>query len=175
MGVENFFVFCIESQHWYQSRSMHSCLGTDRTHRGCVRWFSYCCPFICICSGLRHCWIASGLMSQRTHWETPRGRYDEHSSKFSLSMKPKFNRPVGERNQFWRLLLADFDRAPADSWWRVVSASSNVEPAHNTTKLLCPNLQWACQSHWFAENKGFNVQCGKRCLIAVKSNNIRGK
>jgi hypothetical protein len=38
------------------------------------------------------------LMSQRTRWETPRGRYDEHNSKFSLSMKPKFNRPVGERN-----------------------------------------------------------------------------
>jgi hypothetical protein len=31
------------------------------------------------------------LMSQRIHWETPRGRYDEHSIKFSLSMKPKFN------------------------------------------------------------------------------------
>jgi hypothetical protein len=40
------------------------------------------------------------LMSHRTHWETPRGRYDEHRSKFSLSMKPKFNRPVGERNHF---------------------------------------------------------------------------
>jgi hypothetical protein len=51
------------------------------------------------------------LMSHRTRWETPRGRYDEHSSKFSLSMKPKFNRPVGERNHFWRLLRADFGRA----------------------------------------------------------------
>jgi hypothetical protein len=40
------------------------------------------------------------LMSHRTRWETPRGRYDEHNSKFSLSMKPKFNRPVGERNHF---------------------------------------------------------------------------
>jgi hypothetical protein len=40
------------------------------------------------------------LMSQRTSWETPRGRYDEHNNKFSLSMKPKFNRPVGERNHF---------------------------------------------------------------------------
>jgi hypothetical protein len=50
-----------ESQQWYQSWSMHSCLGTVRTHRGCGRWFSYCYPFICICSYLRHCWIASGL------------------------------------------------------------------------------------------------------------------
>jgi hypothetical protein len=40
------------------------------------------------------------LMSHMTRWETSRGRYDDHSSKFSLSMKPKFNRPVGERNQF---------------------------------------------------------------------------
>jgi hypothetical protein len=40
------------------------------------------------------------LMSHRTHWETLRRRYDEHNSKFSLSMKPKFNRPVGERNHF---------------------------------------------------------------------------
>jgi hypothetical protein len=40
------------------------------------------------------------LMSHRTRWETPRGRYDEHTSKFSLSMKPKFNRPVGEKNHF---------------------------------------------------------------------------
>jgi hypothetical protein len=42
----------------------------------------------------------SRVMSHRTRWETPRGRYDEHNSKFSLSMKPKFNRPVGERNHF---------------------------------------------------------------------------
>jgi hypothetical protein len=40
------------------------------------------------------------VMSQRTSWETPIGRYDEHNSKFSLSMKPKFNRLVGERNHF---------------------------------------------------------------------------
>jgi hypothetical protein len=45
------------------------------------------------------------LMSQRTRRETPRGRYDEHSSMFSLSMRPKFNQPVGERNHFRRLLL----------------------------------------------------------------------
>jgi hypothetical protein len=42
-------------------------------------------------------------------------------------------------------------------WCVVDDASSNVEPVHNTTKLLCPNLQWGCQSHRFAENKGLNV------------------
>jgi hypothetical protein len=30
----------------------------------------------------------------------PKRRYDEHSSKFSLSKKPRFNQPVGERNHF---------------------------------------------------------------------------
>jgi hypothetical protein len=30
-------------------------------------------------------WLPDGcLMSHKTRWETPRGRYDEHSSKFSL-------------------------------------------------------------------------------------------
>jgi hypothetical protein len=31
------------------------------------------------------------MMSHKTHWETRGGKYDEHSSKFSLSIKPKFN------------------------------------------------------------------------------------
>jgi hypothetical protein len=31
------------------------------------------------------------VMSHRILWKTPRGRYDEHISKFSLSMKLKFN------------------------------------------------------------------------------------
>jgi hypothetical protein len=34
-------------------------------------------------------------------------------------------------------------------------ASSNVEPAHNTTKYFVPNLRWGCQSHRFAWNKGY--------------------
>jgi hypothetical protein len=31
-----------------------------------------------------------------TQLGTPKGRYDEYSSKFSLSKKPRFNRPVGK-------------------------------------------------------------------------------
>jgi hypothetical protein len=31
---------------------------------------------------------------------TPRGRCDENSSRFPSIMKPRFNRPVGERNHF---------------------------------------------------------------------------
>jgi hypothetical protein len=40
------------------------------------------------------------MMLNTSCWETPRGRYDEHNSKFSLSKKPRFNRPVGERPDF---------------------------------------------------------------------------
>jgi hypothetical protein len=43
---------------------------------------------------------------------TPTGRYDEHSSKSSLSMKPRFIEPVGERTNFRRLMLASFAIAP---------------------------------------------------------------
>jgi hypothetical protein len=43
---------------------------------------------------------------------TPRGRYDERSSKSSLSMKPSFIEPVGERTNFQRLMLASFATAP---------------------------------------------------------------
>jgi hypothetical protein len=43
---------------------------------------------------------------------TPRGRYDEHSSKSSLSMKPRFIEPVGERTNFRRLMLIGLASAP---------------------------------------------------------------
>jgi hypothetical protein len=43
---------------------------------------------------------------------TPRGRYDERSSKSSLSMKTRFIEPVGERTNFRRLMLASFATAP---------------------------------------------------------------
>jgi hypothetical protein len=43
--------------------------------------------------------------------ETPREGYDEHSSKSSLSVKPRFIEPVGERANFRRLMLASFATA----------------------------------------------------------------
>jgi hypothetical protein len=54
---------------------------------------------------------------------------------------PRFNRPVGKRNHFRRLLLADFGNGAREGLVRGFDASSNVELAHNTTKILCPNLQ----------------------------------
>jgi hypothetical protein len=60
---------------------------------------------------------------------------------FPSVMIPKFNRPVGERNHFRRLLLADFGNDAREGLVRGFGANSNVEPVHNTTKILCPNLQ----------------------------------
>jgi hypothetical protein len=47
-----------------------------------------------------------------TQLRTPRGRYDEHNSKSSLIMKPRFIEPVGERTNFRRLMLVGFATAP---------------------------------------------------------------
>jgi hypothetical protein len=63
------------------------------------------------------------------------------SISFPSVMILRFNRPVGERNHFRRLLLADFGNSARKILVRGFGASSNVEPAHNTTKLVCPNLQ----------------------------------
>ena len=38
---------------------------------------------------------------------TPRGRYDEHGSKFSLSKKPRFNQTSRRRESLLKVLLAD--------------------------------------------------------------------
>jgi hypothetical protein len=88
---------------------------------------------------------------------------------FPSIMIPRFSRPVGERNHFWRLLLANFGNSARKSLrWRGVCANSNVEPAHNTTKILCPNLQWGYQSHRFADNKELNISCGKMIFVCSK-------
>jgi hypothetical protein len=47
-----------------------------------------------------------------TQLGTPRGRYDEHSSKSSLSKKLRFIKPVGERTNFRRLMLGSLAIAP---------------------------------------------------------------
>jgi hypothetical protein len=47
-----------------------------------------------------------------TQLGTPRGRYDEHNSKSSLCMKPRFIETVGGRTNFRRLMLAGLATAP---------------------------------------------------------------
>jgi hypothetical protein len=59
---------------------------------------------------------------------TPRGRYDEHNSKSSLSMKPRFIKPVGERTNFRRLMVGSFVTAP-DNLYMVPSLGRSFAPA----------------------------------------------
>jgi hypothetical protein len=59
---------------------------------------------------------------------TPRGRYDEHSSKSSLSMKPRFIEPVGERTNFRRLMLTGF-ATPPDNLYMVPYLGHSFAPA----------------------------------------------
>jgi hypothetical protein len=53
-------------------------------------WCTSCASFFALADGAEM-WA---------RWETPRERFDEYTGKFSLDMKPRFNRPVGERKQF---------------------------------------------------------------------------
>jgi hypothetical protein len=77
-----------------------------------------------------------------TQLGTPRGRYDEHSSKFPLVVKPRFNRSSRRNPNFRMLMLASFMTAPDNlygaSYRALLCTSSNVEPAHNTTKNFAP-------------------------------------
>jgi hypothetical protein len=48
-------------------------------------------------------------------------------------MKPKFNRPVGERNHFWRLLLTGARRQLMARCWRQQQHGTRTQ--HNQTTL----------------------------------------
>jgi hypothetical protein len=63
--------------------------------------------------------------------ETPREGYDEHSSKSSLSMKPRFIEPVGERINFRRLMLASLATA-----------------LDNVCMVPCPGHSFALAATW---------------------------
>jgi hypothetical protein len=72
---------------------------------------------------------------------TPKGRYDEHSSKSFLSCETKVIESVGEKPHFRRLMPTSFATLQQ---WRQINAgaklftSSNMKPAHNTTKYFAP-------------------------------------
>jgi hypothetical protein len=107
---------------------------------------------------------------------TPRGRYDEHSSKSSLSCEAKVDRTSRRKPNFrrWCLLASWHSR----QWHQiqlfvgVSSPSSNVKPAHNTTKNFAPNLRWGCQSHQFAVNKWLSLSSGNRIIVCTKVNSV---
>jgi hypothetical protein len=96
---------------------------------------------------------------------TPRGRYDEHSSKSSLSCETKVYRTSRRKPNFrrWCLLalrqLRTIYKVPHPGLCFTPAATWNL---HNTTKNFAPNLRWVCQSHRFAVNKGLSISSGKR-------------
>jgi hypothetical protein len=78
-----------------------------------------------------------------TQLGTPRGMYDEHNIKSSLSMKPRFIEPVGEGTNFRRLMHASFVTAP-DNLYMALYLGRSFAPAatwnlHTTQpKYLAP-------------------------------------
>jgi hypothetical protein len=75
---------------------------------------------------------------------TPRGRYDEHSSKFFPQKETKVYRIQEKANT--PESDADYPtntptRAPLTILVDSSSTNSNAEPAHNTTKYFAPKLR----------------------------------
>jgi hypothetical protein len=62
---------------------------------------------------------------------TPRGSYDEHSNKSSLSMRPRFIESVGKRTNFQRLMLV-----------RLASALDNLYMAPYLGRSFAPAAIW---------------------------------
>jgi hypothetical protein len=74
----------------------------------------------------------------------PRGRYDEHNNKSSLSMNQRFIEPVGERTNFQRLMLAGLATAP-DNLYMAPYLGRSFAPAtmwnlHTTQPSTLPQL-----------------------------------
>jgi hypothetical protein len=63
--------------------------------------------------------------------ETPREGYDEHSSKSSLSMRPRFIEPVGERTKLPK-----------------VDSPSFATALDNLYMAPCPGLSFAPAARW---------------------------
>jgi hypothetical protein len=77
------------------------------------------------------CYLGSDGRWMTAKLGTPRGRYDEHSSKSSLSRKPRFIEPVEERTNFRRLMLAG-----------LASALDNLYMASYLGRSFAPAATW---------------------------------
>jgi hypothetical protein len=98
--------------------------------------------------------------------ETPREGYDEHNSKSSLSVKPRFIEPVGERTNFRRLMLASFATAP-DNVCMVLCPGRSFAPTsmwnlHTTQPSTLSQLIVRLSISLVCCNKGLSVSSGKR-------------
>jgi hypothetical protein len=75
---------------------------------------------------------------------TPSGRCDERSNKFFPHLETKVYRSMKKKPIRLKVMLASFAIAPDNLYGassKLCFTSSNVEPAHNTTKYFVPNLR----------------------------------
>jgi hypothetical protein len=75
---------------------------------------------------------------------TPSGRYDEHNSKLFPQLETNVYRSKKKKTIRLKVMLASFATAPDNLYGassKLCFVSSNVEPAHNTTKYFVPNLR----------------------------------
>jgi hypothetical protein len=75
---------------------------------------------------------------------TPSGRCDKHSSKFFPQLETKVYRSMKKKPIRLKVMLASFATGPDNLYGassKLCFASSNVEPAHNTTKYFVSNLR----------------------------------
>jgi hypothetical protein len=75
---------------------------------------------------------------------TPREGMMSTTASLPSVVKLRYIEPVGERTKLQKVMLASFvtlwTRVPDKLLVGVSSPSSNVKPAHNTTKNFAPNL-----------------------------------
>jgi hypothetical protein len=90
---------------------------------------------------------------------TPRGRCDEYSNKIFPQLRNQGLSFLERRDKRLKVMQTGLIALQQGRRLTILvdssSASSNAEPAHNTTKYFAPNLRWGCQSHRFAWNKGY--------------------
>jgi hypothetical protein len=75
---------------------------------------------------------------------TPSERCDEHSSKFFPQLETKVYRSKKKKLIRLKVMLASFVTAPDNLYGtssKLCFASSNMKPAHNTTKYFISNLR----------------------------------
>jgi hypothetical protein len=67
-----------------------------------------------------------------TQLGTPRGRYDEHNSKFPSVVKPRFNQTSRRKPNFRRLMLASFETLQTmalEKYWCIVDVGASSPAA----------------------------------------------
>jgi hypothetical protein len=87
------------------------------------------------------------------------------AASFSLSKKPRFIDQEKKKPIRLKVILASFATALDNLYGassKLCFASSNMEPAHNTTKYLFPTYDEVFNLTGLLETKGMSVSSGKQ-------------